>query len=233
MIVPPDRVATIAYVAGFRGDDLITAVAVSFGENGSHDSAALGDQSLAGQRTKDGRTWGPSVGLWQIRSIREERGTGGTRDELALRDPIKNGRSAFTLYTNRGGKFTDWTVYNEGIYKRHLAAAGRALDTAVAAGAIPNPGGGGGGGGGSWGEGKSWGERAVDVLEGAPIIGDAIEAGQAAKGGLEAIGGFFSLLTSWDTWRKVLLVIAGFALIVAALVIVVMDTRTTTPGEDL
>lgn len=114
-------IARYAYAAGFRGRDLLTAVAIALGESGGNPDAA-GDVGL---QTK---TWGPSIGLWQIRSIKGQTGTGGARDASQLRDPAFNARSAYHLFTARGS-FRDWTVYKKGIYKRYLSQARQAIDS--------------------------------------------------------------------------------------------------------
>ena len=106
----PVQVAQVARAAGFSGAALVVAVAVAGAESG-WDPDNIGDELLANQPTGDGRTWGPSIGLWQIRSIKEEAGKGTLRDPTQLTNPAFNARSAFALYKGRGGDFTDWTVY--------------------------------------------------------------------------------------------------------------------------
>ena len=125
----PVQLVKVARAAGFAGAALPIAVAVALGESGG-DPDRIGDRTLAGARTRDGRTWGPSIGLFQVRSIDEEFGTGSTRDASRLRDPAFNARSAFTLYKGRGGAFGDWTVYTAGIYKRFLPQATTAVGAA-------------------------------------------------------------------------------------------------------
>ena len=56
MTLSPNRVARLAYDAGFRGRDLEVAVAVALAESGG-EPKARGDAGL------QDRTWGPSVGL--------------------------------------------------------------------------------------------------------------------------------------------------------------------------
>lgn len=108
------QIANLAKSAGWKGQDLITAVAVALGESGGR-SDAKGDVSLANS------TWGPSIGLWQIRSLHSEKGKGTTRDEQANYDPAANAKHAFSLYKASG--FQPWSVYNSGAYRQHLPAA--------------------------------------------------------------------------------------------------------------
>ncbi len=114
------EVARLARDAGFTGEALVTAVAVAKGESGLNPKAR-------GDTTITDATWGPSMGLMQIRSFNKEKGTGGTRDELANLDPATNMRAAFTV--SGGGKnFRPWTIYKNGAYKNHLAEARAAVN---------------------------------------------------------------------------------------------------------
>lgn len=110
-----DQIAQFAYSAGFRGDALATAVAVALAESGG-DPDVLGDLSL------QDATWGPSVGLWQVRSLKTQKGTGGDRDQLALTSPSHNATAAYHI-SNGGSSFKPWTMYTNGQYKKYLSAA--------------------------------------------------------------------------------------------------------------
>jgi hypothetical protein len=116
-----NQVAQVAYAAGFRGEDLVIAVAVAMGESGGSASAlnAKGEHS---------------VGLWQI-----NRDAHGDRfgDDAALHDPYVNAQAAFALYQERG--FRPWTVYTRGIYKGHLDTARAAVNQSMADGSIAMP----------------------------------------------------------------------------------------------
>lgn len=116
----PAQIAVHARAAGFSGEDLVTAVAVALGESGGR-TDAKGDVGL------QTGTWGPSIGLWQIRSINAERGRGTTRDELANYDPGHNARAAYTLYREHG--FQPWTIFNNGAYRNHLNEARNGVNT--------------------------------------------------------------------------------------------------------
>jgi hypothetical protein len=118
-VLPASEVARHAEAAGFRGDALITAVAIAKAESG-FDALALGDVSL--QTAK----WGPSVGLWQIRSLNAETGTGRSRDRSRLTGPAFNARSAYSI-SGGGTNFTPWSVYKDGKYKKHLGEASSAV----------------------------------------------------------------------------------------------------------
>jgi hypothetical protein len=82
------------------------------------------------QLTIDGQTawycfnpkWGPSVGWFQVRSLREPE-KWGTVDQLRvaeqLRDPILNAKAAFAI-SKGGTDWTPWSVYNHGTYEQYL-----------------------------------------------------------------------------------------------------------------
>ncbi len=86
------------------------------------------------------------MGLWQIRSLKAERGTGKTRDETRLKRPAFNARSMAAI-SSRGNDFTPWSVYKSGAYKQHLAEAsaisGVVISSSTGGGVIrgPKPGG--------------------------------------------------------------------------------------------
>lgn len=117
----PAQVAAYAKQAGFIGQPAIIAVAVAMGESGL-DPSAKGDTALTNA------TWGPSIGLWQIRSLNAEKGKGTSRDATRLTDPMFNARAAFEI--SSGGKnFRPWTVYTTGAYLRHMTLARIAVNS--------------------------------------------------------------------------------------------------------
>jgi hypothetical protein len=118
-------IVKVAYSVGFRGESLIEAVAIAMGES-QGDANAVGDIKLAGI-DKRGVNWGPSVGLWQIRTIVDQTNTGGIRDIEILTDPKKNAQSAWAI--SGGGKnWNPWTVWKEGTYKKHMQSAENAVN---------------------------------------------------------------------------------------------------------
>jgi hypothetical protein len=110
-----DEVVRYAMLAGFRGDALVTMVAIAKAESG-FDANAAGDGALVN------KTWGLSLGLWQVRSLNAEYGTGKTRDATKLRDPAFNARSAWAI-SGGGTNFKPWSVFTNGRYRQHLPAA--------------------------------------------------------------------------------------------------------------
>lgn len=125
-ILSAQQVATLCHDVGFSGQALLIAVAIARGESGFK-SDALGDVQL------QDATWAASHGLFQIRCLRAERGTGSVRDELANVDPRHNVRSAWVI-SRQGTSFTPWSVFTNGTYREHVAAvwsACRAVDPTV------------------------------------------------------------------------------------------------------
>lgn len=113
------QVALLAINAGFPDHEIVTAVAVAFAESGGR-TGAIGDVAL------EDATWGPSVGLWQIRSLKADYGTGRLRDQQANLDPAVNARHASQLW-----HYTDtwhpWSTFNSGAYRQFEAAAQAAV----------------------------------------------------------------------------------------------------------
>jgi len=113
------QIAAYARKAGFVGEALRTIIAVVLAESGG-DPDNVGDESLANA------TWGPSIGLGQVRSLRAETGTGRPRDAAKLTDPAFNLRSAFAI-SSGGSSFRPWTMFTNGRYKGFLARAQAAI----------------------------------------------------------------------------------------------------------
>lgn len=112
-------VAKVYAQAGFTGDALVTMVAIAKGESGWN-PGAQGDTSITTS------TWGPSIGLSQIRSLNDQAGTGGWRDPTRLADPLFNAKAAFAI-SNGGTNFSPWTVYSKGIYQQFVEEAKAAV----------------------------------------------------------------------------------------------------------
>ncbi len=111
---------------GFVGENRVIGVAVVLAESGGR-TDAKGDVGLQTEK------WGPSVGLFQIRSLKAQKGSGGTRDELANLNPATNARHAHVVFTEAGGHWTPWSTFNDHKHDRFMDRAQRAV-AAVAAG---------------------------------------------------------------------------------------------------
>lgn len=184
--LPWEHVAQLALDVGLTPGDAVTAVAVAQGESGRRPQAC-GDVDRAGEATRDGRTWGPSIGLWQIRSILELAGTGATRDPEALDDPEHNALAMADL-SGGGRSWGDWSVYTEGTYRRYVDRAGRAVGDA--AGADIDTGSDGGDQGASLDSGVG---ESVDTLTSPSTWGRVLQA----VGGIAAVVAGLALIL-WD-----------------------------------
>lgn len=116
----PEEVYDLARAEDLPPDVAAVAVAIAMGESGL-DPEAIGDVNLADD------IWGPSIGLWLIRSLRADKGTRRSRDADMLMDPYFNTKAMRTLSGN-GTDFTPWTVYRTGGYKRYLNDVRAAVD---------------------------------------------------------------------------------------------------------
>ncbi|RGC65004.1 hypothetical protein C5N14_30910 [Micromonospora sp. MW-13] len=127
------QVYAYARQAGFDPAAAVIMAAIAAGESGLN-PGAVGDVSL------QDATWGPSVGLTQIRTLKADTGTGRTRDITRLRDPLANLTAAYEI-SGGGRDWTPWTVYTSGKYRQYLgqaqAAAGSSSTTYIpGAGAV-------------------------------------------------------------------------------------------------
>lgn len=124
------QIASYARGAGFPESEITTATAVALAEHrGNVDTAALGDVGL--QTSK----WGPSVGVWQIRSLKpaylaKVSGADAMRDASKLTDPAYNAAAAHAIWGAARG-WTPWSTY-PGVMLMYLPAARTAVAQAPA-----------------------------------------------------------------------------------------------------
>lgn len=192
------QLANLAALAGWSGDTRVTGIAIALAETGGHPTTDV-EGDLALQTAK----WGPSVGPWQIRSLKAQRGTGGVRDEEALKQPTHNAASAGQIYRDAGGKFTPWSTFLTGAYLLYLPRA-----RAVAAQGSAE-----GGGSGEGVTRTDWG----------PL--------QAAADALTVVKHAGAWLGSADNWSRIALVVIGGGLVLGGLVVVArpaIDTAAKT-----
>lgn len=100
-------IAKAAQLAGFRGDKLVTAVAVALAESG-------GD--------KDVYNGICCHGLWQIHTVHAKRYPLLWADKY---NPLFNARMAFSI-SSGGSNWQPWEAYTNGNYREHLPAARKA-----------------------------------------------------------------------------------------------------------
>lgn len=111
--------------AGFSAAEAVRATAIALAESGGR-SDARGDTGITTA------TWGPSVGLMQIRTLKGETGKGTARDITRLDDPVSNMRAAWEI-SNGGRDWTPWSTFKNGRYSSFLATASAAAAKAGSA----------------------------------------------------------------------------------------------------
>lgn len=117
---------------GFHGKALRTAYAISIAESGGR-SNAKGDVSLQDNK------WGPSIGLFQIRSLKDwKKYNDPYRDASRLYDPRYNAEAAFKK-SNQGKSFKAWSTYTSGAFVKHLGEADAMAKAAAVGGAVGDP----------------------------------------------------------------------------------------------
>jgi hypothetical protein len=113
----PRQIAEYAHEAGFRGQDLTTAVAVALAESGGRTTA------------HNATPPDDSYGLWQINMLgalgpdrRRQFDLDGNRE---LFDPATNAEAAYAISGN-GASFGPWTTFTSGRHRPFLDEARRA-----------------------------------------------------------------------------------------------------------
>lgn len=118
------QIAQLVIDANWQGEDRVRAVAVALGESD-------GDPNCVSDVALETAIWGPSIGLWQIRSFKADKGTGRTRDEVANLLPATNAVHAHVIWSQAGG-WTPWSAYKNGSYTKFLDRARIAVNEALA-----------------------------------------------------------------------------------------------------
>jgi len=107
------QIYTLLLDGGFSPENARIMTAIAGAESG-RDLGAVGDVGLQTDK------WGPSVGLFQIRTLNAERGTGGDRDiEHLTDDPQAQVRAAFRI-SDGGTNFRPWSTFTSGSFRKFL-----------------------------------------------------------------------------------------------------------------
>ena len=132
----PGEVYQALVAAGWPPQQAVTMTAIAGAESSWRDDA-LGDTAL------QNATWGPSFGLFQIRTLKKDTGRGTVRDLTALSGDIGFQAKAAWEISRHGADFSPWTVYRTGRYKDFLgqARAGANLPAAPPTQTLPAVGG--------------------------------------------------------------------------------------------
>ena len=118
-----NEVITIAQAAGFRGLGLVRSVAIAIAES-SLNQNAVGDISLQTEK------WGPSVGLWQIRTLKPAYlHLEPVRDYTKLFNPLENAKAAYQI-SKGGTDFSAWSTYVNNSYAKYIANVEKAIPAA-------------------------------------------------------------------------------------------------------
>lgn len=120
----PEQVYQVLIQAGFSPASATTMTAIAGAESG-FDDANLGDVNL------ENGTWGPSYGLFQVRTQKGQTGTGQTRDVQYLAQSDLNQAKAAYSISSGGTNFSPWTTFTSGKYKSFLSQAQAAVGSAA------------------------------------------------------------------------------------------------------
>src|SRR2546421_10624367 len=115
-VISPQKIAQYVFNAGFRGNVLTIAVAVSLAESGGNTTAT--------NHNTNGTT---DYGLWQINSVHSQYST------ALLFNPDYNAKAAWDI-SSHGANWQPWTTYNTGAYQRYMSQAQAATGGAISAG---------------------------------------------------------------------------------------------------
>jgi hypothetical protein len=98
---------------GFSREQARTMTAIAQAES-ARDPGAVGDVAL------QNRTFGPSVGLFQIRTVKAETGKGTDRDIEHLTGNVQAQVKAALNISNNGTNFRPWSTFTSGSFRKFL-----------------------------------------------------------------------------------------------------------------
>jgi hypothetical protein len=107
------QIFTLLLQGGFSRDQARTMTAIAQAES-ARDPGAVGDVAL------QNRTFGPSVGLFQIRTVKAETGKGTDRDIEHLTGNVQAQVKAALHISNNGTNFKPWSTFTSGSFKKFL-----------------------------------------------------------------------------------------------------------------
>lgn len=161
----PDEVYAQLLAAGWPAELAVIMTAIAGAESGWRDDAQ-GDLGL------QNAIWGPSFGLFQIRTVRADTGKGTDRDIQRLQSVGEQAEAALSIY-QRAGSFAPWSVFQSGAYQRFLPEA----EAAAARVGSSTSGGDDGSGLPSW---LPWLLAGTPAIIAGDVAGDALDQGASA-----------------------------------------------------
>src|SRR5207344_1498754 len=116
----PGEVYQALTAAGFdqAAATVMTEIA---GAESSWNDTAVGDVSL------ESATWGPSVGVPQIRTLKADTGKGTDRDIVWLQGNLAHQAQAAYDISHQGQNFSPWTTYVSGAYRKFAGQVAAAI----------------------------------------------------------------------------------------------------------
>ena len=107
------QIFTLLQQGGFSREQARTMTAIAQAES-ARDPGAVGDIGL------QNRTFGPSVGLFQIRTVKAETGKGTDRDIEHLTGNVQAQVKAALHISNNGTNFRPWSTFTSGSFRKFL-----------------------------------------------------------------------------------------------------------------
>lgn len=117
-VLTGETVAQILFDVGFKGEAIVTALAVAKAESDLN-AWALNYAAAGG-------IWGPTVGLFQVRVLLDPKAAGNSMDRRRALEPMKNAETnaRFAYDLSGGGRsWRAWSAYTNGAYRQYLAQA--------------------------------------------------------------------------------------------------------------
>jgi len=214
------QIYALARGAGFNAGEAVTATAIALAESGGR-TDAVGDTTITTAK------WGPSVGLWQVRTLKAETGKGSYRDIQWLQaSPANQAKAAFEIRKGSNG-WKNWSVFSSGAYKSKVDGVEQSVGQAAATG------------------GTAWWQKvlglpalgaaaAASAATGQTDAGDYVDAGAAvvsnSDGALAQAKKVLETLSSPEFWKRFGIGAAGVVLVLVAVIVMLWSQKSKIVG---
>lgn len=201
-----DAIRDVALMAGFKGDSLVTAIAVALEESGGNPDAVNVNKDKYRSRDR---------GLWQINDHWHPE----VSDAIAF-DPTQAAAAAYTI-SHQGSNWSAWSAVKSGAYALYLPRAKASVAKMDNSGPLAPS------GPGTWDDGTPLPDQAPGYKNPDLTNPDVPTIGSGLLDWAQGLSKVFSWLTDAENWKRIGLAAAGVLCIVLGIIITKEDDLKT------
>lgn len=204
-----DAIRDVALMAGFKGDSLVTAIAVAIEESGGNPDAVNINKDKYRSRDR---------GLWQINDHWHPEVT----DAVAF-DPTQAAAAAYAI-SRQGTNWTAWSAVKSGAYLMYVPRAKKSVAKLVDTGSLPPS------GPGTYDDGSPLPDQAPGYKNPDLVEPDVPTIGSGLLSWADGLSKVLAWLTDAANWQRIGLVAAGVVCLVLGVIITKEDDLKSAAG---